>query len=84
MLYKITYQRDPMAKIILYSKKGCHLCEIAREKLIEINKEISFDLREVDIEKNEEIFEKAPYVSISMNNGTMLIIPPRPKRAKAI
>ena len=51
-----------MANIILYSKKGCHLCEIAREKLLEIKKEISFALNEVDIEKNEEIFEKYKYL----------------------
>ncbi len=51
-----------MANIILYSKKGCHLCEIAREKLLGIKKEISFGMSEVDIEKNEEIFEKYKYL----------------------
>ncbi len=51
-----------MANIILYSKKGCHLCEIAREKLLDIKKEISFDLSEVDVEKNQEIFEKYKYL----------------------
>ena len=51
-----------MANIILYSKKGCHLCEIARERLLEINKEIPFTLIEIDIEKNEAVFEKYKYL----------------------
>ncbi len=51
-----------MTNITLFSKRGCHLCEIAKEKLLEIRKEISFDLSEVDIEKNEEIFEKYKYL----------------------
>jgi glutaredoxin len=51
-----------MANIILYSKKGCHLCEIARERLLEIKKEIPFTLSEVDIEEDEAIFKKYKYL----------------------
>lgn len=49
-------------KVTIYSKKDCHLCEIAMEKLQELQNEFSFSLTEVDIEKDPEIFEKYKYL----------------------
>jgi glutaredoxin len=51
-----------MVTITIYSKKDCHLCEIAKEALINIRKEFPFSLTEVDIEKNKAIFEKYKYL----------------------
>ena len=51
-----------MAHITIYSKKGCHLCEVAMQKLLEIRQEFQFSLTEIDIEKNEELFEKYKYL----------------------
>jgi len=51
-----------MVNITIYSKKNCHLCDIAKEALINIRKEFPFSLIEVDIEKDKEIFEKYKYL----------------------
>ena len=51
-----------MTHLILYSKKDCHLCEIAKEKLLEIQKEFPFSLLEIDIEKEIWAFEKYKYL----------------------
>ncbi len=51
-----------MVKITIYSKKDCHLCDIAMETLLKTRKEFPFSLIEVDIEKDKEIFEKYKYL----------------------
>ncbi|HEY9206314.1 MAG TPA: glutaredoxin family protein [Candidatus Methanoperedens sp.] len=51
-----------MANVILYSKNGCHLCEVARETLEKIRQEFPFSLTEIDIEKDRTIFEKYKYL----------------------
>lgn len=51
-----------MTHLILYSKKDCHLCEIAKEKLRKIQKEFPFSLQEIDIEKDIGAFEKYKYL----------------------
>lgn len=51
-----------MAKLTIYSKKDCHLCEIAKEKLLDINNEIPFSIEEIDIEKDKTLFEKYKYL----------------------
>lgn len=47
-------------KLILYSKKGCHLCEGLEEKIRAID-DIAIDLEIRDIETNEEWWEKYQY-----------------------
>lgn len=51
-----------MLNITIYSKKNCHLCDIAKVTLLKLQKEFSFSLIEVDIEKDKEIFEKYKYL----------------------
>ena len=51
-----------MTNITVYSKKGCHLCEVAMQKLLEIQQEFPFSLTEIDIENNDELFEKYKYL----------------------
>ncbi|MFZ3059324.1 MAG: glutaredoxin family protein [Candidatus Methanoperedens sp.] len=51
-----------MVNITIYSKKNCHLCDIAKVTLLKIRKEFPFSLIEVDIEKDKEIFEKYKYL----------------------
>ncbi len=51
-----------MVNITIYSKKNCHLCDVAKEALINIRKEFPFSLIEVDIEKDKAIFEKYKYL----------------------
>jgi len=51
-----------MVNITIYSKKNCHLCDVAKETLIKIRSEFPFSLTEVDIEKDKTIFEKYKYL----------------------
>ncbi|MCZ7398969.1 MAG: glutaredoxin family protein [Candidatus Methanoperedens sp.] len=51
-----------MVNITIYSKNNCHLCDIAMETLLKIQKEFPFSLTEIDIEKDKEIFEKYKYL----------------------
>lgn len=47
-----------MLKLTLYSKKDCHLCDIAKKELNDLRKEPTFSITEIDIEKDQEAFEK--------------------------
>ena len=47
-----------MLNVTIYSKKECHLCEIAKKDLEVIRREFDFTLAEVDIEKDTFAYEK--------------------------
>jgi glutaredoxin len=47
-----------MLSVTIYSKKECHLCQIAKEELEIIRREFYFTLEEVDIEKDALVYEK--------------------------
>jgi glutaredoxin len=51
-----------MATVTIYSKKGCHLCDIAKEELYALRCDFEFSLNEVDIEKDKLAFEKYKYL----------------------
>jgi glutaredoxin len=51
-----------MVNITIYSKKDCHLCDIAKVTLLKIQEEFPFSLTEIDIEKDENAFEKYKYL----------------------
>ena len=57
-----------MKKVVLYSKDGCHLCEIVISELEKLKEFMHFDLTTQDISKNSELFERykniIPVVSI--------------------
>ncbi len=58
-----------MSQVILYGRDGCHLCEEARELLIDLGREgLGFELVEVDIESDErlhrELLELIPVIEI--------------------
>ena len=42
-------------EVIVYSRKGCHLCEIVKESLIKLQKRGGFIWREIDVDSNAEI-----------------------------
>ena len=50
--------RKYMLNVTVYSKKECHLCEIAKEELKAIRREFDFTIKEVDIEKDSLSYEK--------------------------
>lgn len=48
-------------QVTFYTKVGCHLCDEARDMLDDIAAEVSYELTEVDIRSNLEIFEEYRY-----------------------
>ncbi len=42
-------------QVVLYSRPGCHLCEVARQILIAEQLHHSFELDEVDVEGDEDL-----------------------------
>ena len=56
-------------EIVVYSRPGCHLCEVAIEGLVALHGEgYRFDLHEIDIESDDLLLrrhlEKIPVVEI--------------------
>ncbi len=47
--------------VLFYTKAGCHLCDDARDLLEDLAAEIAFELREVDIRTDMQIFEEYRY-----------------------
>ncbi len=39
-----------VGEVIVYSRKGCHLCEIVKESLAKLHKRGGFTWREVDVD----------------------------------
>ncbi|MDQ6660742.1 MAG: glutaredoxin family protein [Chloroflexota bacterium] len=64
----------PLPQVTFYTKAGCHLCEEARDMLDDIAAETPYNLREIDIRSNPEIFEEYRYriPVIIINNDTLL------------
>ncbi|MFN8576635.1 MAG: glutaredoxin family protein [Candidatus Sericytochromatia bacterium] len=52
-----------MNKVLLeiYSKENCELCDKLKEVVNKVHKNIEFDIKEIDITKDPEIFEKYKY-----------------------
>ncbi len=42
-------------EVIVYSRKGCHLCEIVKESLVKLHKRGGFHWREIDVDSDPEI-----------------------------
>jgi glutaredoxin len=58
-----------VTEIVVYSRPGCHLCEEALEEIVAIHGEgYRFELREVDIESDENLLrrllERIPVVEV--------------------
>lgn len=51
-----------MVNLTIYSKKNCHLCDIAKETLLRLRQEFPFSLTEIDIEKDRRAYEKYKYL----------------------
>ena len=47
-----------MSKLVtIYSRRGCHLCEVAMEKARTIQSELDFQIEEIFIDGNNELIE---------------------------
>jgi glutaredoxin len=41
-----------LRQVVLYSRKGCHLCEVVKESLAKLHKRGGFSWREVDVDSD--------------------------------
>src|SRR2546421_11029250 len=66
-------EQQPM-QVTFYTKAGCHLCEEARDMLDDIAAQTDYELTEIDIRSNLEIFEQYRYriPVIIIDNDTLL------------
>jgi len=39
-----------VANVVIYGRKGCHLCDVAKEAVLEMQKSLPFELTYVDID----------------------------------
>jgi glutaredoxin len=66
--------------VVLYSARGCHLCERARATLDGLRAELDFELEEVDItgvpELEERYRELLPVVEIAGRRAFAYFVPP--------
>jgi glutaredoxin len=62
------------AQVTFYTKAGCHLCDEARDMLDDIAAQTNYELTEIDIRGNPDIFEQYRYriPVIIINNDTLL------------
>lgn len=47
-----------MHDVVVYSRKGCHLCDVVKETLAQVEGEVEFQWREVDIDAYPELRQK--------------------------
>ena len=60
-------------KIRIYSKKECHLCDVAKKVLDRFAETYPLFVQEIDIEQNREAFEKYQYeIPVIFLEGTKL------------
>jgi glutaredoxin len=63
-----------LPQVTFYTKAGCHLCEDARDMLDDIAAQTSFELTEIDIRSNLDIFEQYRYrIPVIVIDETILI-----------
>jgi glutaredoxin len=70
-----------MSVVTLYGRPGCHLCDEARDELLDLlRRGADFALREVDIEANDdlhrELLELIPVVEVDGARVCELMIEP--------
>jgi glutaredoxin len=42
-------------QVILYSRKGCHLCEVVKESLTKLSRRTQFTLQEIDVHSDLDL-----------------------------
>jgi glutaredoxin len=49
---------DGMHEVLVYSRKGCHLCDVVKDQLAQLESDHDFQWREVDIDADPELIQK--------------------------
>ena len=57
-------------KVEIYTRKGCHLCEVAEQVVREVRTQIPFELVIIDIEGKSELEDKyGEEIPVTLING---------------
>ena len=57
-------------EVIIYSRPGCHLCEVAESVVREVNQEVSFDLKVIYIDGDPHLEKEfGEEVPVTLING---------------
>jgi glutaredoxin len=46
---------DVPRQVLVYTRKGCHLCEIVKESIVKLARRGGFVWREVDVDDNDQL-----------------------------
>jgi glutaredoxin len=46
---------DALPEVVLYTRQGCHLCEVVKTSLVRLAGRVPFHLREIDIDTDPEL-----------------------------
>jgi glutaredoxin len=66
--------RAKAPQVTFYTKAGCHLCEEARDMLDDIAAQTEFELTEIDIRSDNELFEQYRYrIPVIIINGETVL-----------
>lgn len=50
-----TLHMSALRHVIVYSRKGCHLCEIVKETVAKLHRRGGFTWKEVDVDSDEQL-----------------------------
>ena len=56
-MFRRTKIVEPAPVVTFYTRKKCHLCEIAKDMIMELQAEFPFTLQEVDIDSDDQLTE---------------------------
>jgi glutaredoxin len=49
---------EQSGQVVVYSRKGCHLCEIVKESLSKLHRHGGFTWSEIDVDSDEQLRRK--------------------------
>jgi glutaredoxin len=68
-------------RVTLYGRPGCHLCEVARDVILQVRRRHPFAFDEVDIEPNEALVRhygfRVPVVEVDGREAFEIDVDPR-------
>nr|UXE44971.1 hypothetical protein Hi04_10k_c4003_00014 [uncultured bacterium] len=45
----------PLREVVVYSRKGCHLCEVVKESLLKLQRRGTYTWREIDVDSDDAL-----------------------------
>lgn len=65
-----------MITVTLYTKDGCRLCDEVKESLNQLQPNLPHQLQEVDITRDNDLFQKYRYTIPVVQIGTVELVAP--------